>query len=909
MKPFEAFVEFYNPPNNRKPRIREFFDIAWKNYEVNQTQKKSLFHQVERIKILEWHVNKTMNLGELSLIQQGIAENNMRDVKAKHVRALNDVFFPLHDYNKLYGSDYLKAFGQLLKGKNIFNLEDLIKVHDKKKIDEMDIKARQVTKRSIKNFLTEMFKDDHAERIVESKLVSKKNVGSGKQVEGKAVEEFQRVATEEQPLVYDSNVDAQKNTRLDDIKKEHEKELKEIADIIKHATHHDIVKDENELDEGLDEDDDDEDGDAEGAQGNVEIDLLDDNKAFKKHNLNKKFLTPEEEEKARARKIERHKRNALKRYNNLQQSVLRFNKPIWPLNKIFIIYPFTPWKIAYKSLIHYFGERLSLYFKFTAFYATMILFIMFYALVVYIIDYISYYQDTDVDIGWRNANAILYLILSLVITTWASVFYWIWIRKEREFIIVTGYENVLDDKQRISFGKATIKRSLIDDFVNSKQVNYTLVYLKLFVVGLITIACYAASLGATIGLFYFKNYTVRVLPDENYAYINQNIANGIEILKIIVFDQLFYRLAIRMIMWVNPKYLHEFDNFLILVVMAFSIMNNYFVIILIVFIKSSADSFIQCAEEREQLDNNNYKSYCVVEAEIFFKLYVIVKLIQSIIRFIYTKINERYIANILARQESHINAINKNRASHIQNSNMTDIARSGYKYINTDTLTVDRFNYFELNKIIEKQIYLDIANDSEDFDTTLSHYLEIVLSLTGLFWFGLLFPLSFLLFYITVIVELYIDKQRYFQALRRPSPLGKAALGLWNYIISLVAILAVFSNAYIIAYMYTESGVFGIDAQDDRNVLFIVLVIIGIILSLLVGALAYKDPYRVQFMSERQMFIYNKIMANRITGVAVEAEVAQMKSNVGPWGEIDYEYYDKEREKKKRKILDEANAT
>jgi len=136
VKPFDAFVEFYNPSSNRKPRIREFFDIVWKTYKVNQSQTKSIFHQVERIKVIEWGINKTMNLGELSAIQKNIAETKMRVIDSKHYKALNDVFFPLHDYSKLKGDDYINSFSTLLKNKRIYSNEDMVQRQEKKRVEK-----------------------------------------------------------------------------------------------------------------------------------------------------------------------------------------------------------------------------------------------------------------------------------------------------------------------------------------------------------------------------------------------------------------------------------------------------------------------------------------------------------------------------------------------------------------------------------------------------------------------------------------------------------------------------------------------------------------------------------------------------------------------------------------------------
>ena len=56
VRPFEVFVQFFNPNNHRRPRIRDFFEIIWKMFEINEKGKKDFFSEVEKLKILDWHV-------------------------------------------------------------------------------------------------------------------------------------------------------------------------------------------------------------------------------------------------------------------------------------------------------------------------------------------------------------------------------------------------------------------------------------------------------------------------------------------------------------------------------------------------------------------------------------------------------------------------------------------------------------------------------------------------------------------------------------------------------------------------------------------------------------------------------------------------------------------------------------
>lgn len=120
--------------------------------------------------------------------------------------------------------------------------------------------------------------------------------------------------------------------------------------------------------------------------------------------------------------------------------------------------------------------------------------------------------------------------------------------------------------------------------------------------------------------------------------------------------------------------------------------------------------------------------------------------------------------------------------------------------------------------------------------TTLRLAKQIIRQFTAVVLFGLLFPLAFVIIFISNTFELIIDRETFFFLQRRPSPLGNASIGLWKGIIYLVFLLSIFTNSFIMAYLYD----WYIDTMSNgvlfQNFLFVLSVLLGIVLTLVLGS-------------------------------------------------------------------------
>lgn len=90
--------------------------------------------------------------------------------------------------------------------------------------------------------------------------------------------------------------------------------------------------------------------------------------------------------------------------------------------------------------------------------------------------------------------------------------------------------------------------------------------------------------------------------------------------------------------------------------------------------------------------------FCLAEAQIFFRVYIIMKMFITVGRFIHQKY-------LIVRFKKQFKAINEG-------------IKEAEKWVSDP--------YSRVNEMIEMQVFLKISNESDDFDTTIEHYIEVI---------------------------------------------------------------------------------------------------------------------------------------------------------------------------------------
>lgn len=272
-------------------------------------------------------------------------------------------------------------------------------------------------------------------------------------------------------------------------------------------------------------------------------------------------------------------------FNEFHTFYSQFNQDMnWPLKNSFKLNLIFPWKNTPDVLLHYFGKKITYYFKFTLFLLNYLYYIMFFGLALWVYLFIVWY--------FQNKPSLFYLSLGLrwafttMILIWAGLFTHFWEQIRNNFEISAGGSKSEKKQERMKSSTIFSERSLVNDNQNSRKESKFLIKLKLIISFTVMLIFYGMGFGITIGIFFAKNAVVKSnLFSDNYIYFNQNCINFFEIVRMIFWDLIFRKLAVKLISWVDPKYSDDYQIYLVYLLASFAFLNHFFVLFAIIFFK------------------------------------------------------------------------------------------------------------------------------------------------------------------------------------------------------------------------------------------------------------------------------------------------------------------------------------
>ena len=399
-----------------------------------------------------------------------------------------------------------------------------------------------------------------------------------------------------------------------------------------------------------------------------------------------------------------------------------YKNSFWPLQILFRLEYLRPWKSNPEILYNYFGQKVTFFFRFVVFLLFFIFLIMFFGLALWIFEFIIWYFQNEV-LKWLNFA--FRWLFGVGIICWIGSLYFIWIKKTNEFETSNGIIVTELKTERVSYKTKINERSLVSDEMNAKKNESFKSILKLIVCFLIMLIFYGMGFAVTIGLFFMKDRIVNsgILIDD-YAYINQNITNLVEVIRMTLWDIIFRKMAIYLVDWVNPKYVEDYQKYLVSLMTVFTFFNHFFVIFTIMFFKEDLleSSNVQCAYSDREDERNKFfsglslgqsdinildpgdvltvyrPSYkCLFEVRVYVRFYIIIRLFWNIGRLL-IHLNYKFF---------------KLRKAKKDNENITNYRNS-----------VDG-KYKQINIQIENQIFLKSVSESNDYDTNIIYFIDV----------------------------------------------------------------------------------------------------------------------------------------------------------------------------------------
>lgn len=590
MRPPELFTEFFNPSNNRKPRLRELFEIIWKDYTSNEVGKRSTFALADKAEICEWHLVNSLNISQLSFIQKNLLKKLPKKFPKIIINVLRDAFVPIHDFGLLLGNLNQPRFKSLLQFKKSTGdrFIDFRTVQNQQKINVEghyavmsssvipDIKANLRSDRRSINYILgnePVYNSEIQLAMATSYKVPVSSANINPERNNVIARQSPRnrskytLTEEEINKILENEIEMKKITIAEACrmsKKFNEDQLEKfkiLKTIAREERFRKVLHEYFLFMEKLDVD-----GVAGMRDSFRELPYSDPDELMVKSRPN----------------IERY---YLGRKERQQKNRFIPEKNLWPVSTFFKLNFFSPWNANWTSVTAYFGKKISVYFFFLKNFLTIMIPIVLFGILVYVFDFITYYFNTVR--GVVIADTVLIYFFCFFTICWIHVFFYKWKITEEEFLLQTGSKKVLNEPERNSFNNFEYSRDLVNDNLNIKNHLYLQMYLKVFILILFTLVFYAASFGLTVGIFFLKDRIYEGMKDvrEKWVYLNHNFANVIEMIKMYLFDRAYYWITVRIIRWIDPKYRSEFHSILIFSVMFFRYLNHFFALFVILFFK------------------------------------------------------------------------------------------------------------------------------------------------------------------------------------------------------------------------------------------------------------------------------------------------------------------------------------
>ena len=329
-------------------------------------------------------------------------------------------------------------------------------------------------------------------------------------------------------------------------------------------------------------------------------------------------------------------------------------------------------------------------------------------------------------------------------------------------------------------------------------------------------------LGIVAGLIILKSSLANKLMFSGVDF-GGPVCSVLNAIQILVFNFIYTKLAKWLTDLENHKTEDKYQDSLILKIFAFQFVNSFNSLCYIAFIKSYNEGCL--------VTNSEGKKEEIIGASCMGELYTqlisifIVSYIKNLV-----EVGQPFIKYQLRKKE-------KAKAK-IANGNIPK----------------DK----DIRTKVEAQIYLDYYVTS-DTDGTIDDYMEVAIQFGYMTLFALAFPLSSILTFVGLWLEMFTDKLKVLKLVRRPHPLADKDIGTWWNIFSIICVFAIFSNTAL--FCFTANTFKNWSAVSDYTyIIFAVVVIVLLIFRGQLKSWIPDVPGKYAIVKARHDFIVERVL-------------------------------------------------
>jgi len=491
----------------------------------------------------------------------------------------------------------------------------------------------------------------------------------------------------------------------------------------------------------------------------------------------------------------------------------------------------NPWNFAGEPLWdmkNYMGEKIALYFAFLTHYTTWL---WIPAVLGIIPTYYYYTSDPDMELPVHG-------IFGLIICLWGILMLEYWKRAEAEYALEWGMNGFEQEQQdRPEFKPEGEEKSIINGEMEKYYPEWKVTLHKTISYAVISTAI-VVVVAAVVAVIIFRLWS-ETADNEFFNEYGSAVASFANSICIMIFNELYTGIAIKLSMWENPRTDTEYEDSLIAKLFLFKFVNSYAAMINVGFVASEGN----CNNKCDNLADGETGSCCM-------------NLLTTNLAIIF--ISQFVVGNVTEVLIPYVKFVRREAAKDAKGIE--------------DDWVQDQYEQEEYDEVMG----------------TIADYAEIAIQYGYASLFVVAFPLTPAIALFSNYIEIRSDAFKLFKVTQRPVPNGAEDIGTWQSVFSILSIIAVLSNLGLVCFKttafipnFSEEFLTNNPQYEytTKYIIFIGLQYVVFMFMYIIEAAVPDIPHEIDIQIQRTQWIVSKLIENvpdEVEETITEADISHI---------------------------------
>jgi anoctamin-10 len=409
----------------------------------------------------------------------------------------------------------------------------------------------------------------------------------------------------------------------------------------------------------------------------------------------------------------------------------------------------------------YFGEKIALYFSFLGFYTKWLIFATILGTITGVARWFVRIHDDFYD------EVSAFYCIGIMI--WATLFIEFW-KREQAILAIEWGQTDFEQEEAVRPGfKGKLIRSPIDDNPNelyySNQSRFKRLLISTgisFGLKFIVILIVSIILTHQTRLEEYKaQYNFLIIFGQDFSPDLASVLIGIQIL---IFNQIYKKISYYLVEFENWRTQSEFENSMIMKRFTFEFVNAYISMFYIAFFKT----YIEGCDivTPHGVTPNVIGGDCLSELTNELGTVYLIIFSENLLRMLYDKYKKRYIK----------------------------------EYTTNPRIHAQVFDIESLRSDLDAQMKCKSYHSEGAVDGTYEDFQELIVQYGFVTLFAVAFPIAPMLTLMTNFLEMFLDRDKLLNKMRRPLPQGAKNIGKWFDVLNIITGIAILTNSGILCF-------------------------------------------------------------------------------------------------------------